>query len=276
MKKKLRLFITAILLMVGISTLLAQTDNKIYDADDVLKGTVEDAYFKDPLGGAESYLEEHYRRPADAPEIVDVPIRCIVEKNGTLSNIEIGGKLLFSPNKKDNPILPSVRKEVMRMLKAMPQWVPAKKDGKPVRMNIYVQVRLMDKETSARLKREAEEERTREMLRNQLDTKVYDFVTSMPKFPGGDKYLVSWIKEHIKYPPKAKEKGVTARVVVRFVIEKDGSISGAQVTRNSAPEFASEFEAEALRFVNSMPRWTPGYEEGVPVRVRYDLPINFR
>ena len=106
---------------------------------------------------------------------------------------------------------------------------------------------------------------------------MYDgIVDTRPFFPGGDAALISWIKTNIKYPAKAKEKGVTGRVLVTFIVEIDGSLSDIKVSRNTAPEFKAEFEAEAIRLVKAMPAWNPARNTGVVVRYRYTCPIVFK
>lgn len=103
-------------------------------------------------------------------------------------------------------------------------------------------------------------------------TKVYDVVEQMPSFPGGDAALMQYLGSHVKYPAEAEENGITGRVVVSFVVERDGSISTAKVVKSVDPQL----DREALRVILSMPKWKPGKQNGDPVRVKYTLPINFR
>lgn len=100
--------------------------------------------------------------------------------------------------------------------------------------------------------------------------KVYDVVEKMPVFPGGN--VQAYIAQHLKYPDGAEEICVQGRVIVSFVIEKDGSISNAKVEKSLDPLF----DKEAMRMVSGMPRWQPGRQNGKPVRVRYTLPVTFR
>lgn len=97
-------------------------------------------------------------------------------------------------------------------------------------------------------------------------------VEQKPSFPGGDAALYKWLGNQIMYPSDAYEAGIQGRVIVSFVIEKDGSISLAQVVRKKHPSL----DAEALRVVKKMPRWTPGKNNGQPVRVKYNLPVTFK
>ena len=104
------------------------------------------------------------------------------------------------------------------------------------------------------------------------DNTIHDVVEQMPSFPGGQSALMSYLSKSIKYPVVAEENGIQGRVIVSFVVEKDGSISGAKVVKSVDPSL----DKEALRLVRSMPRWTPGHQDGKPVRVKYNVPITFR
>ena len=101
--------------------------------------------------------------------------------------------------------------------------------------------------------------------------KVYDLVDEMPSFPGGLEELYKWIDNNVQYPAVARENGI-GRVIVKFIVEKDGSLSDSTVIRSVHPIV----DREALRLVGQMPKWNPGRRAGVPVRVRYCLPIKFK
>ena len=102
--------------------------------------------------------------------------------------------------------------------------------------------------------------------------KVYEVCEQMPIFPGGDAALMKYLSENVKYPAlaiKAQEQG---RVVVSFTVEKDGAISDVKVARSVTPSL----DAEAVRVVKAMPKWTPGKQGGQLVRVRYNVPVSFK
>ena len=104
------------------------------------------------------------------------------------------------------------------------------------------------------------------------DDKVYEVCEQMPIFPGGDAAMMKYLSENVKYPAlaiKAQEQG---RVVVSFTVEKDGAISGVKVARSVTPSL----DAEAVRVVKAMPKWTPGKQGGQLVRVRYNVPVSFK
>ena len=99
--------------------------------------------------------------------------------------------------------------------------------------------------------------------------KVFDVVEQQPAFPGD---LNGYLSSNIKYPVVAQENGVQGRVVVQFVVERDGSITDVRVVRSVDPSL----DKEAVRLVKSMPKWIPGKQNGQAVRVRFTLPVNFR
>ncbi|MBR5081786.1 MAG: energy transducer TonB [Bacteroidales bacterium] len=104
------------------------------------------------------------------------------------------------------------------------------------------------------------------------ESDVYQIVEQMPEFPGGEVELFHYISKNIHHPQEAKEKGVQGRVFIGFVIEKDGSISNVRNLRG----VDSELDAEAMRIVESMPKWKPGMHNGEFVRVSYQIPIHFK
>ena len=106
----------------------------------------------------------------------------------------------------------------------------------------------------------------------EVATKVFDVVEEMPSFPGGNGALMSYLNGNTKYPVVAQENGVQGKVIISFVVERDGSISDVKVARSVDPSL----DREAQRVVKSMPRWTPGKQNGQTVRVKYTVPVVFR
>ena len=104
------------------------------------------------------------------------------------------------------------------------------------------------------------------------ETKVFDVVEQMPSFPGGQSALLQYLSSNIKYPVVAEENGVQGRVIVTFVVEKDGSITDVKVVKSVDPSL----DKEAQRVVKSMPKWIPGKQNGAAVRVKYTVPVTFR
>ena len=106
----------------------------------------------------------------------------------------------------------------------------------------------------------------------EVENKVFDVVEQMPSFPGGNSALMEYLQQNVKYPVVAQENGVQGRVVVSFVVEKDGSITDVKVVRSVDPSL----DKEATRVVKSMPNWIPGKQNGAAVRVKYNVPVSFR
>lgn len=97
-------------------------------------------------------------------------------------------------------------------------------------------------------------------------------VEQKPSFPGGEAAMYQWLSNNIVYPPAASEEGIQGRVVVEFVVGKDGSITNARVVRPRHPAL----DKEALRVIKAMPNWIPGRNNGQPVKVTYTLPVTFK
>ena len=106
----------------------------------------------------------------------------------------------------------------------------------------------------------------------EVANKVFDVVEEMPSFPGGQGALMAFLSSNIKYPVVAQENGVQGRVIVGFVVEKDGSISDVKVMRSVDPSL----DREAQRVVKAMPKWKPGKQNGSAIRVKYTVPVVFR
>ena len=104
------------------------------------------------------------------------------------------------------------------------------------------------------------------------ENKIHEIVEQMPSFPGGMGALMSWLGQNIKYPVTAAETGVQGRVIVQFVVEKDGSITDVKIAKSVDPSL----DKEAARVIKSMPHWIPGRQNGSPVRVRYTVPVTFK
>lgn len=97
------------------------------------------------------------------------------------------------------------------------------------------------------------------------------FVDDTPRYKGGDSEMYKWLSSNIQYPPEAVENGITGKVIVSFVVEKDGQITNVHVVRSKHPAL----DEEAVRVVSNMPNWEPALINGEAVRVEYNLPISF-
>lgn len=108
-------------------------------------------------------------------------------------------------------------------------------------------------------------------ITNLEDTTAHKFVEKIPEFPGGMEKLFQYLSKNVQYPENCRKKGISGVVLVEFIVEKDGSISNIKVIVSAHPEL----DAEAIRVISSFPKWTPGTQQGKPVRVFFQLPIRF-
>ena len=104
---------------------------------------------------------------------------------------------------------------------------------------------------------------------SQTNQKVFDTVEQMPEYPGGMQAMIEFLQTNMKYPEDAAKQKVEGRVMVQFVVETDGSVTDVHVAKQVFPSL----DAEAIRVVQAMPKWTPGKDKGRVVRVKYNLPI---
>lgn len=144
-------------------------------------------------------------------------------------------------------------KEAVRVVSNMPNWTPGTQRGIPVNVSYNIPIRFT-------------------ISSDDKDGEIYDFVEEMPKYPGGEKEMISYLANSIKYPAFAKKNGVSGRVFVSFIVEKDGSVDGVKILRG----IGAGCDKEAMRVVKAMPNWIPGKnEKGEAVRVKFNIPINF-
>ncbi len=101
---------------------------------------------------------------------------------------------------------------------------------------------------------------------------VFTVVENMPQYPGGDKARMQYMMDNIKYPEKAKQEGISGTVYVTFLVEKNGSIGTVKILKG----IGGGCDEEALRVVSTMPKWKPGYQNGQPVRVQFNMPVSFK
>ena len=106
----------------------------------------------------------------------------------------------------------------------------------------------------------------------EVTEEIFVVVEEQPEFPGGNTAMMKFLSDNIKYPVIAQENGIQGRVITNFVVERDGSITDVQVVRGVDPSL----DKEAVRVIQSMPRWKAGRQRGSAVRVRFTLPVVFR
>ena len=208
------------------------------------------------------YVSENIKYPEKAKEDGiqgRVFISFVVEKDGSVSNVEvkrgIGG---------------GCDEEAARVIAGMPKWQPGMQKGKPVRVNYMMPVFF--KLTEDQPAKPVEKSDMSKVDMKPDKNGVYQIVEEMPQFPGGETKLMEHIAKNLTYPQEARDKGIEGRVFVAMVIEKDGSVSNVKVLRG----IGGGCDEEAVRVISALPKWKPGKINGEPVRVSYQIPINFK
>ena len=203
------------------------------------------------------FLQQNIKYPKEAQEQGKqgrVIVQFVVNKDGSIVNDSIVRSV--------DPLLDA---EALRVVRSMPNWTPGKQKGKPVRVRFTLPVTF-------HLNGDAPKQATEVKQPEATDDKIFQVVEHQPEFPGGMEALMKHLSKEIKYPKEAQEKGTQGRVIVQFVVRKDGSITDAKIMKPVDPLL----DAEALRVVSEMPNWIPGKQRGEAVNVRFTLPVTFR
>lgn len=204
-------------------------------------------------GGVEAlkkYLSENNKYPAQKPSsTVYQDVSFFVEADGSLSDICVVGGL--------NEQLDD---EAIRLVSGMPKWIPATISGRQWRYFVTIPIAFDNMNMVVTRKDD------------NASNQAYMVVEDFPEFPGGNEALLDFLRRNIKYPTIARENNIQGRVIVTFVVNRDGSISDAEVVKGVSPVL----DREALRVISTMPHWKPGMQRGKPVRVKYTVPVIFR
>ena len=236
--------------------------------------------------GGENALMEYVSKNVVYPEEAKekeiqgrVFISFVVEKDGSIGEVKvlrgIGG---------------GCDEESVRVISDMPKWKPGKQKGEFVRVSYQIPIMFKLGQTNDEYKTTVKtvvagddehswkastatfpDNPAKASMKPDKDG-VYQIVDEMPEFPNGIEGLMDYVAQNVKYPESAKENNLQGRVIVKFVIEKDGSVSNVEVGRG----WGNELDDEAVRVVKAMPKWKPGKQDGKPVRVSFMLPINFK
>ncbi len=211
------------------------------------------------MGECMKFLSQNIKYPEEAMKNNvqgRVIIQFVVKKDGTISDPIVA-----------RGIDPLLDKEALRVINAMPKWKPGMQEGKAVNVKytIPVMFKLSGDNTDSKAAGNQRE--------SQVDENgVYMVCDQMPMYPGGMQELMKYLQKNIQYPQEAKEKGIHGRVIVQFIVEKDGSITDTKVIRGIDPSL----DSEALRVINAMPKWEPGKHKGEAVSVKYTVPVVFK
>ncbi len=210
---------------------------------DVLEEAVDScAVVPEFPGGANAlltYLKENIHYPKQAEEVGlegRVIVKFVIEKDGSIGDVEI--------TESADSLLDA---EAARVINAMPAWTPGQNEaGEAVRVKYTIPITF-----------------TLEGTR--------DKISEAPMFAGGMEAYVKFMSENIKYPKECVEKGIQGRVLVDIIIDQKGNVTEPKVKKSVDPLL----DAEALRVVKAMPKWTPGMKDGAPVSVSYTVPVTF-
>jgi len=129
-----------------------------------------------------------------------------------------------------------------------------------------------DRNVTKTLKNEVVVDEKKPVEEKKAPEQIFKSVEQMPQFPGGDAALMKYLSSHIKYPEMAAENNVQGKVIVQFVVEKDGHVGEVKVARS----VDKDLDREAMRVVKTLPKFTPGRQNGQAVRVWYTLPVQFK
>ena len=180
-------------------------------------------------------------------------VNFFINLKGEISNAQINKKNVFEKAVKNGTGIDTkkMEAEAIRVILSMPNWNPALVDGEPA--NQYKNENVMYGK-----------------IFNQV--RIYSLVEKMPQYKGGESAVLEFISRNLSYPTLAREKGISGKVILRFVVTKTGSIGEVTVLRG----IDSECDEEAIRVIKSLSNWIPGTQNGVPVNVYIVSPIIFK
>ena len=237
-----------------------------------------------------------YRQPKDSTKIANnfnlLPLKKRIKMMNKRRTSEIGKAkyLLFAPLAGALLMVSNIESVAREIGEQFPEVAEVQqKAEQALNADVAVANPTAEEAKAAAEAKKAEEAKAAELAKSEAELKaeakasdaiapadtaknvVYDVTETMPQFPGGQEVLLKYLAANIKYPASAVKAKKQGRVLVTFVIQKDGSVTNARIARSVDPEL----DAEALRIVKAMPNWTPGTQDGKPVNVKYIIPVNF-
>ena len=215
---------------------------------------------------------------------VEIPVVVIfnVEDDGSISNVRV-----------KDPVHPDLDKEAISVVQKMPRWKPAMSNGRLVRSKFHVTIMFPNipypepnyqsdslVTTLGLVRCDVDSTSSKKEMGSKSDSNYDDdddmimgmIVEQKPVFPGGQKALMEFLKSNLVYPKAARDSSIQGRVIVKFTVEKDGSITDVEVVRGVHPAL----DEEAVRVVSMMPKWKPGTQMGDTVRTKFTLPVLFK
>ena len=237
-----------------------------------------------------------YRQPKDSAQIANnfnlLPLKKRIKMMNKRRTSEIGKAkyLLFAPLAGALLMVSNIESVAREISGQVPEVAEVQqKAEQALNADVAVVNPTAEEAKAAAEAKKAEEAKTAELAKSEAEQKseakasdatapadttknvVYDVTETLPQFPGGQGVLMKYLAANIKYPASAVKAKKQGRVIVTFIIQKDGSVAKARIARSVDPEL----DAEALRIVKAMPNWTPGTQDGKPVNVKYAIPVVF-
>ena len=205
------------------------------------------------------FINENLRYPAAAIENGiqgRVVVQFVVKKDGSVGDVKV-----------IRGIDPTLDQEAIRVCKTLPKFIPGKRydNGEPV--DVWFTIPVIFKLDNATNNLQTDESNAT-IHKREI---IFRHVEQMPEFPGGEAALMKFINENLRYPATAIENGIQGRVMVQFVVKKDGSVGDVKVIRG----IDSALDQEAIRVCKTLPKFIPGKQNGQPVNVWFTLPIIF-
>ena len=237
-----------------------------------------------------------YRQPKDSTKIANnfnlLPLKKRIKMMNKRRTSEIGKAkyLLFAPLAGALLMVSNIESVAREIGEQIPEVAEVQqKAEQALNADVVVANPTVEEAKAAAEAQKAEEAKAAELAKSEAEQKaeakasdatapadttknvVYDVTETLPQFPGGQGVMMKYLAANIKYPASAVKAKKQGRVIVTFVIQKDGSVTNARIARSVDPEL----DAEALRIVKAMPNWTPGTQDGKPVNVKYTIPVIF-
>lgn len=245
----------SLLLLASANDSFAQASNLLDREDQIFTVAEQSPEF---VGGKDSlltYLRKNLQYPpaAKAAGVSGlVYTSFIIRSDGRITDVQVLNGLGHGCDK-----------EAVRVIRAMPNWQPARQSGRPVNFKQNLAISFGPVLRAARPTNTNPDGTNNEI--------IFTVVEQHPEFTGGIGALQKYLRKNLQYPPAAKAAGVSGRVFTNFVVRSDGRITDVQILKG----IGSGCDEEAVRVVSAMPNWQPGKQSGQPVNVKYNLPISF-
>ena len=238
-------------------------NDTIHNREIMLRPTEQMPEFPGGQAALMKFINENLRYPATAIENGiqgRVVVQFVVKKDGSVNdNIMIV-----------RGVDPALDQEAIRVCKTLPKFIPGKQNGQPVNVWFTLPITFKLDEAPNNIQIDESEDMSNDTIHNR--ELIFRHVEQMPEFPGGEAALMKFINENLRYPAAAIENGIQGRVMVQFVVKKDGSVDDVTVLHG----VDSALDQEAIRVCKTLPKFIPGIQDGIPVNVWYTLPIFFR